>query len=208
MAEHWCKDHKTVWFKKGKMKGYAHPILDDDGGETGQWCNESEETTEKAPERTQRGASTDDSIELQVIYKGAPELEEAIKKNPNSQFLLSVRNWATSKLSKWASMGEVKEYESETKGFLGDKESKEISALPMVQLGQIERIKRAAQRYKDNTEAYLKVMKDAYQMTDYKKLNQLQAEDFIKRLESGEGLKAEEKEPEDIPFRNKGGAKT
>lgn len=40
MAEHWCKEHKQAFFKKGKMKGFAHPILDDDGEPTGEWCNE------------------------------------------------------------------------------------------------------------------------------------------------------------------------
>lgn len=40
MAEHWCKEHKQPFFKKGNMKGFAHPILDDDGEPTGDWCNE------------------------------------------------------------------------------------------------------------------------------------------------------------------------
>lgn len=40
MAEHFCKEHKIVWFKKGKMKGFAHPILDEYGDPTGKWCNE------------------------------------------------------------------------------------------------------------------------------------------------------------------------
>lgn len=43
MAEHWCKEHKTVFFKKGKMKNYAHPIVDEEGEPTGEWCNESKE---------------------------------------------------------------------------------------------------------------------------------------------------------------------
>lgn len=34
-SQHWCKEHNTVYFKKGGMKGYAHPI-----GDTGKWCNE------------------------------------------------------------------------------------------------------------------------------------------------------------------------
>ncbi len=29
-----CPVHKTQWFKKGKMRDYAHPI-----GDTGEWCN-------------------------------------------------------------------------------------------------------------------------------------------------------------------------
>jgi len=40
MAEHFCKEHKQVFFKRGKMKGYAHPILDAEGEPTGEWCNE------------------------------------------------------------------------------------------------------------------------------------------------------------------------
>ena len=32
--EHWCEAHQTKWFKKGKMKSYAHPL------DTGQWCYE------------------------------------------------------------------------------------------------------------------------------------------------------------------------
>jgi len=36
---HWCSVHKTPFFKRGKMKGYAHPIKDENG-ETGEWCSE------------------------------------------------------------------------------------------------------------------------------------------------------------------------
>ena len=39
---HWCAKHKTPFFKKGNMKGYAHPIKDADGKDTGEWCNEEE----------------------------------------------------------------------------------------------------------------------------------------------------------------------
>ena len=41
--EHWCEVHSTEWFKRGKMKGYAHPI-----GETGEWCNEPDPAKEPA----------------------------------------------------------------------------------------------------------------------------------------------------------------
>lgn len=36
-SEHYCRKHNANWFKKGKMRGYAHPI-----GDTKEWCNESE----------------------------------------------------------------------------------------------------------------------------------------------------------------------
>lgn len=47
MAEHWCKEHKQVFFKKGNMKGFAHPILDEEGEPTGDWCNEPKDEASK-----------------------------------------------------------------------------------------------------------------------------------------------------------------
>ncbi len=41
-AAHFCKEHNTPFFKKGKMKAYAHPI-----GDSGVWCHEH--TEDKAP---------------------------------------------------------------------------------------------------------------------------------------------------------------
>ena len=36
----WCSAHETVWFKKGNMRGYAHPVKDENGNDVpGQWCN-------------------------------------------------------------------------------------------------------------------------------------------------------------------------
>lgn len=42
--EHWCEQHKTEFFKKGNMKGYAHPI-----GDTGEWCNEGADKPSAKP---------------------------------------------------------------------------------------------------------------------------------------------------------------
>lgn len=45
-----CPEHKVEWFKKGKMKGYAHPI-----GDSGNWCNmkdfplDDEDSTQNQP---------------------------------------------------------------------------------------------------------------------------------------------------------------
>ena len=36
-TEHWCEVHQVNWFKRGRMRGYAHPI---EG--SGNWCNEPE----------------------------------------------------------------------------------------------------------------------------------------------------------------------
>ena len=37
-----CVKHQTLWFKKGSMRGYAHPIKDETGITSG-WCNMPED---------------------------------------------------------------------------------------------------------------------------------------------------------------------
>ncbi len=80
MAENWCSEHKTAWFKKGKMKGFAHPILDDEGNPTGEWCNKPEEESKaKSGEKYQprpSGHTPEEraSIENQVRAKIIAEL--------------------------------------------------------------------------------------------------------------------------------------
>ena len=46
-SKYYCKEHDTDWFKRGKMRGYAHPI-----DETGKWCNmpEEAEVIEQVPD--------------------------------------------------------------------------------------------------------------------------------------------------------------
>ncbi len=44
MAENFCKEHRQEWFKRGKMKGFAHPMLDEDGNPTGEWCNKPKDS--------------------------------------------------------------------------------------------------------------------------------------------------------------------
>lgn len=34
-SQHYCTEHKAGWFKRGKMRHFAHPI-----GDTKEWCNE------------------------------------------------------------------------------------------------------------------------------------------------------------------------
>ena len=72
-AEHWCKEHQMAWFKKGKMKGYAHPILDEDGEPTGGWCNEPKSEATEKPAETSRSGNTNTSIEQQVAIKEVGE---------------------------------------------------------------------------------------------------------------------------------------
>lgn len=43
---HYCKIHKTPFFKTANMRGYAHPIKDGEG-KTIEWCNEDAQEVAK-----------------------------------------------------------------------------------------------------------------------------------------------------------------
>ena len=69
MPGHFCKEHQTVWFMKGKMKGYAHPIKDKDGN-TIEWCNEPEGEKldgDKLPPPTEPGMRDEDKKIIEAI---------------------------------------------------------------------------------------------------------------------------------------------
>ena len=82
---HYCTIHKTAFFKKGKMPGYAHPI-----GDTGEWCNEPEPPKNPIPavvdtrgELEKEGRDLLDEATEQVLHpatadeKAEPPVEEA-----------------------------------------------------------------------------------------------------------------------------------
>jgi hypothetical protein len=50
-TKHWCKEHNTAFYMKGKMKAFAHPVKDA-AGTLVSWCNEPEppKTTEAKKE--------------------------------------------------------------------------------------------------------------------------------------------------------------
>ena len=84
-----CTEHQTVWFRRGKMKGYAHPI-----GTTGEWCNMSSSTPQDVPEdrpdapgpnfwpslvpteSDQPGAATRDSVIAWAMANGYKTVQE------------------------------------------------------------------------------------------------------------------------------------
>ena len=49
-SEHYCQEHGVNFFKKGRMKRYAHPI-----GGTDKWCNEEAEKPDKRGEFEKEG---------------------------------------------------------------------------------------------------------------------------------------------------------
>jgi len=48
-TQHYCTVHKTNFFMRGKMKSYAHPIKDNKGEDTGEWCHEHTKKEESKP---------------------------------------------------------------------------------------------------------------------------------------------------------------
>lgn len=74
-TEHWCSVHNTAFFKKGKMKNYAHPIEGTD-----EWCNEPQDIEpeplqdEKKPEKAPASTKTQD-MDFDVIKASLKELQ-------------------------------------------------------------------------------------------------------------------------------------
>lgn len=193
--KHWCKEHKTVWFRKGKMKGYAHPLLDPETGEeTGEWCNEPEEKASKPDEMTkedwaEKDKIRSDSIEIQNAYTGVISLMVSGVIKKTDQLGQTATNYAASKLSQWASMGEVEEaHEPKPKEPKATKE-------------QGQKIKEIIDEMGYSTELAQSIMVRECGVSQSKELNQMQAALFIEILLTGKHLgKPEEKEPEDLPF--------
>ena len=65
MSGHYCAEHKVVFFKKGAMRGYAHPI---EGTEPVKWCNEPEGGGAEIPEEKKAELAFDPQ-EIGLWYK-------------------------------------------------------------------------------------------------------------------------------------------
>jgi len=69
---HFCKEHNTAYFMKGKMKSYAHPI-----GETGNWCYEHKTDTPQDARTATKPA--------QVVQSHRQEADAAFEKLESAQ---------------------------------------------------------------------------------------------------------------------------
>ena len=81
---HMCPTHHVEWFKKGKMKHYAHPI-----GDTGKWCNMADfkldtdakpndddlSSPEHAQEATQDAQEAPSKQTLEDMLAGLPQVK-------------------------------------------------------------------------------------------------------------------------------------
>jgi len=78
MTENYCSEHETVWFKKGKMKGYAHPLLHN--GETVGWCNRPDDYE---PNLVEEAVKQSDVVSVgsksQAKYKADPDKTASIE---------------------------------------------------------------------------------------------------------------------------------
>ncbi len=106
MNEFHCTLHNTAFFKKGKMKRFAHPI-----GDTGEWCNmpEGQEPVKEAaspaspappapitmtPELwAEKDRAKQDSIEKQVIFTGIMGAFTAGKLDGNAPIVKAIIGW-------------------------------------------------------------------------------------------------------------------
>lgn len=63
-TQHWCVKHNTEFYKRGKMKAYAHPVKDDKGTLV-EWCNEP---ADKKAEPKQEPASANKAAETVTVF--------------------------------------------------------------------------------------------------------------------------------------------
>lgn len=73
---HYCSIHNMVFFKKGGMRGYAHPIQGENGMDTGKWCNEKdlEKVKNLPPEDSQKLLPKDQKIiDGEIKTRPAPQ---------------------------------------------------------------------------------------------------------------------------------------
>jgi hypothetical protein len=75
-TQHWCVKHNTEFYKRGKMKAYAHPVKDDKGTLV-EWCNEP---ADKKAEPKQEPASANKAAETVTVFRVDMDwLKESLK---------------------------------------------------------------------------------------------------------------------------------
>lgn len=75
-TKHYCKEHKTAFFKKGKMPGYAHPIAG-----TNQWCNEPEDKPQPPPDAPKAPPEASKTSVSMITPAQLKAIQELIKTN-------------------------------------------------------------------------------------------------------------------------------
>jgi len=109
-SQHYCSGHEVNFFKKGRMKGYAHPIEGTD-----EWCNEPDET--EAPQSKSSPSKTETNGVAPVEPEPSPAQESYID-----------LVWLKESLEKlqWANVGR---YLKEKYGVTGARISEQVKKL-------------------------------------------------------------------------------
>ena len=85
-SEHWCREHDTAFFKKGKMNSFAHLIEGTD-----KWCYEHTEKGQSEPEGEKKG-------EVNGIPKTTDELYAWVAKMMKWKSSQTARSWLVNKM--------------------------------------------------------------------------------------------------------------
>ena len=187
------------------MKGYAHPILDDDGEKTGEWCNAPEgegEADKPDAEMTPDMWAMKDylerwSIETQTAYKGVVELLVAKIILPDGELGKGAIDWASTHFKPSPPTQKPAPKPAESTQGTPDNE-------PRLTEAQAKKIYATSKEkgYKPDTCTSILALK--FHIGTSKDLTRKQASEFIELLESGYGLDAdwneEKTEPEDLPY--------
>lgn len=82
-SKHWCKEHQTKFFKRGKMTSFAHPVKDSEGNpkldDNGKpiWCHEHKPDIKKAEKDANNLWPKDGEQTKQSSVESKPEIYES-----------------------------------------------------------------------------------------------------------------------------------
>ena len=202
MREHYCEEHETAYRKytKGDKYWYSHKIEGTDN-----WCNEpkteQKEEKEEKPEPKQRSTDTSSSIEQQVAFKGLIELTVAKVIDTEGREYQTAINYAMSKLSNWASMGQP----PPDRIVFVSTEQLPVQAdvkVEMIDKAQANRIVELKKEKDYSNELLIAIITRFYGKTSSTKLIKREADELIAMMEKGmhKGKTAREVAGAEVPF--------
>ena len=97
MAEHFCTEHATKFFKTPNMRSYAHPIKDKDDKTAG-WCNEGDQESYHSPNPTPEDAPGKDASEDMTKKDWADKDTKTRRSIERQKALAEANAWCIAKL--------------------------------------------------------------------------------------------------------------
>jgi len=94
-GQHWCQEHDTEFFMKGKMKSFAHPVKDKEGNqiydENGKpvWCYKHTEPPPEATESTEKPTKGEFSKPHCIDEEAKADLISSMESNNTTEAWLS-----------------------------------------------------------------------------------------------------------------------